>query len=154
MTPLASLYNKLVNKGRIAKEDVPEEVDIEIKPTEEVFVPLGALTIPKITNQPVKFDTNGVCIDHISTKDIFEEILGENPMPENTKYSVIRIEKDVNRLNSANTFAVDITNVSDGFNLTISSSVGNNIKGFLFRIDIRVESSNYEPMQFSVYYNT
>ncbi len=154
MNAIASLYKKLVNKGRISEESVPEGIDInEEVEEEEVFVPLGAIPIPKIVGRPVKFDRNGVYIDSVSTEDIFRDLLGDNPKPENIQYSIIRIEKNNVLLNETKTFALDLATVFDGFRLTISSNIGNETHAFLFRVDIRIESSNYEPMRMTIYYN-
>lgn len=161
---IANIYKKLLNKGKITESDVPEEAK-EIYSEEEAIaakedaalIPKssgikGAFNIPNITRY-IDMEENEFS-DSISVEEIFTtDVLGDNEQPKDVSLALKRFES--NKLIFPD--GTDAT-VNNGKSLSIkvewakSTDVNSSSASYLFRVDINIATSNYEPMRVSVYY--
>ena len=162
---LSSIYNKFVKSGRLKEEDVPKDISIEDEDTnveehkeevveEPVNTIYGALYIPSSEKElDIVSMVDGSCFDSVASYDIFtKSILNGKPYPEDIKYSIIRVEP--NNFIFAGKPKITLEDIDNGFNLIFNGNIKINVlpRTSLFRIDIRISSSNYEDMILSTYY--
>ena len=162
------ILNKLKKKGRIDETDIPEEYreeNLKTSPEPEdvvqnevetpAVVKLGPISIPKVIDRAVTVASlkGQTRFDTFLTSDIFtSSLLGDKPMPIDTKYSAVRVEQNTYVFKGKP--AISIIDMDNGFNLVCNGEVKINVlpRTNLFRVDIKIESSNYDDMVFSVYY--
>lgn len=149
---IASIYNKLLAKGRLTKEQIPKDaIIVKETPKEEAPVEiLGAITLPKISG--ITFDET--LMAKILSTDIFNEpILNGMPFPLNIEYKLIRIER--NPIFMIDNVMVNFIQSADGISFSIPRDIDRmGITGApIFRIDIEIHSSNYETMYLTIYVN-
>lgn len=149
---IAFIYNKLFKKGDITEDQIPQEAkDIYNEAIQEIVYTdiekFGAFTIPHMN---ISMDDSYEAT--IKTNDIFtDELIGTNHRPEDIIYSLFRVEK--NPLEFSGNVSVEIVDQSqDGFGIKAAGE-RNGIVDLLFRIDVLIESSNYEDMIVSIYCN-
>lgn len=174
MNALVISYAKMINRGTCTIDQVPEEHRAAVKDylangetepkAEEVNQTasktsiLGALTLPNIEDPILDVSTvleNGALECEFRNEDIFTpDVLDMNPFPIDISYSIERVENTYGKFKDDP--EVEMVNRIGGFDLKISGTPQGNIavrgtKTTILRIDIRVESFNYEPMRFSIY---
>lgn len=156
---IANIYKKLLNKGKITEEEVPEEAkelyeqEEEVVEEDEVMLgatpecKTGAITIPNM-ERTVEF-TNS-CTDSISADDIFTaELLGDRVTPAGVKLKIKRVE--ANRVVFPGGLGVS-SNWDGKLNISARGVVASKEQNNLFRVDLNITSGNYEDMMVSIYY--
>jgi len=149
---IAFIYNKLFKKGDITEDQIPQEAkDIyneamqELQPT--AVEKFGAFTIPHLN---ISMDETYEAT--IKSTDIFtDELIGTNPKPEDISYSAFRVEK--NPLEFTGSLSVELISQNQDVFTIKATGEGNGFNDLLFRVDVLIESSNYEDMMVSIYCN-
>lgn len=166
---IAAIYDKLVKNGRITEDMVPEEAKVILsseskvvpEPVQEEPELLGALTIPskrfKLDDIDIEAGPDGTIEENfvasVNFADVFtKEVLGDNPMPDNIKMEIIRIEPNAFEFYSGIDVGADFyTPEKWTFDCIGYDGAGLQIDTY-FRADICVRSSNYEEMYFTAYF--
>ena len=158
---IANIYKKLLNKGKITEDEVPEEAKELYEQEEEVAAEeedevmlgatpeckIGAITIPNM-ERTVEF-TNS-CTDSIAADDIFTtELLGDRITPTEVKLKIKRVE--ANRVVFPGGLGVS-SNWDGKLNINARGVIVSKEQNNLFRVDLNITSGNYEDMMVSIYY--
>ena len=167
--PVDIIYKGLVKRGTYTIDKVPKEYresvqkllngesennnEEPVEESTEEFVKYGAVTLPKINGYPVDVDsvmmTGKIRIDLefdvIFPSDLF------SVFPRDVQYSIQRVENIWNRFRSKvdviiDTIDEDALVLVNGFPSAIC-----NPGDTLLRIDLKIESSNYEDMYLTIY---
>ena len=163
MNSIIYSYAKMINDGICTIDQIPAQYRDDVStyiqsggsssPSgEEIPVIGGAFCLPTMT---VKIDTsilgnNGsIDIGYLNTDIFTKDVVGANPMPESIEYSCIRVENVYGKFQSNP--QVEIINES-GLTVRISGTPKNIVPDCtILRIDIKITSSNYEDMRFTLY---
>ena len=172
MNVLPIIYKGLVKRERCTLEDIPEEYREETKsllenqdsPDESINDTIeleaveennkiGAINIPNIDKYSIPVSemiTDGKYVltipyGEIFTKDLFSQA------PEDVVYKIQRIEN--NYMQFEEDLKVSINTIDNDCVLTFDGTpkYESNKRIIILRIDVGIESSNYEDMHFTIY---
>ena len=169
-TIMINAYANMINAGTITMDDIPQEyhqlvyeaMTNQQKPSDRIvseaksenILLYGALFLGKqeINVDVINQDGTPICDTFISTSSIFKGYLDDNmPTPEDIIYSVRLVENTFGKFEMVPRVLIEST--SDGFRLQVDGTiVGDITTGMnILRIDISIESSNYEVMSKTIY---
>ena len=164
MNSIVYTYASFVRDGIAELKQIPEAYRDDVyeylqngEPESEVDVPVdeiyGALYLPPIDD--ITIDTSILGLDSsvevsLSTSSIFtEDMLDNNPYPQNVFYEITRVENSYGRLSDVNAW---LAQGSDGFAIHIKGTPHNITPGIrILRVDLTIMSTNYEPMRQTLY---
>lgn len=172
MNILPIIYKGLVKRERCTLDDIPEEYREETKillenqdsPDEiiedaielnavEENNKIGAINIPNIDEYSIsvnKMITDGkyvltVPYERIFAKDLFSQA------PEDVVYKIQRIENNYMQFEDDLKVSINIVDNDCVFTFEGTPKCESNERFIILRIDIGIESSNYEDMHFTIY---
>lgn len=171
MNVVEVVYKGLIERGRCTMDDIPEEhregvknllegtstkvEDTGINEDETLsFGKHGAITIPNINCYSLT--TNEMVIDNrtdiiIPYNDIFTSELFQDEYPKDVNYFISRVENNYMAFKD-DKVDVSIDTVDNNCVIHLEGSPRINAIGrVMLRMDIRIESSNYEDMHLTIY---
>lgn len=170
MNVIEIVYKGLIKRGRCTIDDIPEEYregvenllegrttkaeDAEIDEVEITFKKHGAITIPNTSGYilPVTkmlMDNNNANII-IPYNNIFISDLFQDEFPKDVKYFINRVENNYKAFENDN-INVSIDTVDSDCVIHLKGTPTNAFDRVILRLDIRIESSNYEDMYLTIY---
>lgn len=172
MNVLPIVYKGLVKRGRCTINDVPEEyreetklllegqeisnevIEKEVETLMEENTKFGAVTIPNISGYPIsvsKMLIDGKCKVTIPYGELFTKELFPTAYPLNVQYDITRIENNYMRFEDGLKVSVDTVDSDCVLTFEGVPKCEYNSKVVMLRIDVKIKSSNYEDMHFTIY---
>ena len=162
-TVMIAAFANMINAGTVTMEDIPEEyreavaehmtaTTVSNAAIQEDALPFGALFLGKQEIEVgIKPDDSPMCDTFINNQDVFGKNLGDNKMPEGIEYSVWMVENTFGKFEAVPKVLLDST--PTGFRLQVMSAPITEIKSGdkILRVDILIESDNYEDMTQTIY---